>query len=1297
MKKILLFLIAGAFFLSSAGWCREGDCDDAKIVYLSAFEVDPNLLIILDNSASMNIIAQPTVENGYTCTTGIEEEYIYDSSKTYSTPFTKELQVTSDGWKVIGERSPGVWIFAYFVNNDHSGNYGGIYEANYLNWLLKKAHLETVAFADYGTDKFYRIELKRVNAGYIKGIPRFVRDLTDEEGLAFLQTQNQATPNRTWLDFYLSDDTIQGEPWYNYWYDKPASRMNVARYALCELLRTDLKKIDPAWEFKFCYGLMTFRNYHDDKQLIYWPPWATAEGTDTSQWVARGGELLVPNGTLTKTHLDDLQSHIATIEAMWLTQLGEAVYEAGAYYTGTDTYFCVARGTGEPPVTPPPTQRKIIKGTGTTYVSPIQWWCQDSNILLITDGYPTHDTEVPPLKKLGSLVVNQEFNATSDYVFFDYDGDGKEPPLYQERNPEASGEKWNTSGIGCFGLMGGSNDSWCSHYLDDVVEYYYKTDAVSWDPYSQLQRINTYIVGFGYDSPFLKEAAEDTYPDGSYKSTNYLGLKENQHRYFTATSKKKLAKGLMSIIQDIIDRMSSSVAVAVSLSTSQSQAEDRIVRAKFDPVGWKGYFQAYEVPYCAGKNAIKPPETSCTQPYKWEAGERLGTETKEHKDNESWSWRDLGGSAEENRNMYTSVGGGGDKLKFIPTIDTNFNALKNLLRGTSTEEQLPDDYIKTIMCWTRGEYWVDSTNTSTGFNPGNNVFLPDKYSWLQPRDKGWRLFEIVYSTPVVAGAPNAWYGTTSYTKDFAGREDMKKRKRVAYVGDNGGSLHCFKLINDEEYCDKCEKKPMPDKVDRPFCEGWENWAYIPSNLLGQLQYKAEKNHCRFSMVDLGSVKYDVLFPDSSGYDYFNDGMSQTNNWRTILIGGERAGGSQWFCLNITQPDCMTYPNTKTVLWEYSNREMLGDSYSYPEGGRIKDASGEKWLAFLTTGPQATSTLPYIIPLDITNGTPYGTPIIVKDSLTSEYATSPLTSCSALDFATKESGGRGFDDVIDVLYFGDAGGNLWKMKVGSTTNPLHPCWEPRIFFRAKDSNDKPQPIVVSISIAFNNDYYPTLFFGSGRYLTKSDAVSTQTQSFYAVIDKKPWELPKVASDILERSNLDEIGFIDHGAPECVAGDKGNTFIPYGTRSTYVKVTVVDPKGWFLDFTYVGCDGQTERAPEPALVYGGIVFFTSVVPNTQPCEAGGYGYIHAMGYLTGKIEEEIIIGAEMMTSIFLGKGAPSRPIIDVGSKQLLVQMSEGDVLKTVFIKTPSQEAQVMNWGEEGIIKCHICEKNITHLTY
>jgi type IV pilus assembly protein PilY1 len=739
----------------------------------------------------------------------------------------------------------------------------------------------------------------------------------------------------------------------------------------------------------------------------------------------------------------------------------------------------------------------------------------------------------------------------------------------------------------------------------------------------------------------------------------------------------------MNIIADIINRMSSSVAVSVSLSTSQSQGEDRLVRAKFDPSGWKGYLEAYTIPYCDEKNKDYYPHTStfCEQKPEWEAGARLGTETKKDginyydQDGPGETRRDLG-SSEGKRMMYTYLGGT-DRIKFNVDNISAVPDLYNALKGTSS---LDLENAKALVCWTRGEYWVDGTDT---FNPGTNKFLPETYNWLWSRDEGWRLFEIVYSGPLVAGAPNAWYGTRSYT-EFA--ETYEGRERVTYVGDGGGSLHCFRLMDTKKNPSNWEKG------------GWEKWAYIPSNLLGQLQYKAEANYCHFSMVDLGSVKYDVYFPTNP-----DDGLSQKNNWRTVLIGGERSGGSQWFCLNITSPDCMTMtdpsPGSKTIFWEYEDRERLGDSYAYPEAGRIEDEDGkEKWLAFLTTGPQSTSTIslantntcPYIVALDIATVTVKNTAyksIKVYDTAAGIYATPPLTSCSALDLKAEEVGGR-FNNVIDLLYFGDSAGNIWKMKVGSTTDP----WKPRIFFKAEDPLGQPQPISVSISIAFNKDYKPCLFFGSGRYLTKEDALSPQIQTFYSIIDKTPWVLP---STILKRINLNEMLFVDEveGTPWCAYGSRTDTFYSQGTRTTIAGIMAPDPRGWFLDFKWAGCDGQTERVTEPALVYGGIVFFNSIIPDTEPCQAGGYGYFNVMKYLTGTIDKEIIEGKGMVTTICLGEGAPSRPIIDVQNSVVLTQMSTGEILRTP-VKMPWKSAQIVNWGEEGVIECHVCKYNITH---
>jgi len=183
----------------------------------------------------------------------------------------------------------------------------------------------------------------------------------------------------------------------------------------------------------------------------------------------------------------------------------------------------------------------------------------------------------------------------------------------------------------------------------------------------------------------------------------------------------------------------------------------------------------------------------------------------------------------------------------------------------------------------------------------------------------WKLGDVIDATPVIVGAPSTRfdviYGDQTYAQFF---QRYKDRRHVSYVGANDGMLHAFNagfFSNDDRPIDgtgpivqarftttpkqlglstNCAALPCDASVttysfrsDAPLL-GAELWAFIPQDLLPQLQWLTSPNYAHMYYVD--------LTPKVTDARIFNADADHPGGWGTILIGGFRLGGS---CTNCT--------------------------------------------------------------------------------------------------------------------------------------------------------------------------------------------------------------------------------------------------------------------------------------------------------------------------------------------------------------------------------------------------------------
>ena len=114
---------------------------------------------------------------------------------------------------------------------------------------------------------------------------------------------------------------------------------------------------------------------------------------------------------------------------------------------------------------------------------------------------------------------------------------------------------------------------------------------------------------------------------------------------------------------------------------------------------------------------------------------------------------------------------------------------------------------------------------------------------------------------------------------------------------------------------------------------------------------------------------------------------------------------------------------------------------------------------------------------------------------------------------------------------------------------------------------------------------------------------------------------------------------------------------------------------LDFVAPG-----ERVVDSALVASEMVFFTTFIPDmSSACTAGGNAYLYAVDYLCRNLPMDPFGLGEGATSMRIGTGVPSNPILDSSRKFIFVQTSDGRIHRIpVNIPPPSLKD---NWKEEN----------------
>lgn len=464
------------------------------------------------------------------------------------------------------------------------------------------------------------------------------------------------------------------------------------------------------------------------------------------------------------------------------------------------------------------------------------------------------------------------------------------------------------------------------------------------------------------------------------------------------------------------------------------------------------------------------------------------------------------------------------------------------------------------------------------YSDGINTFDTKSF-----RERSSRLGDIVHSGPVFVGAPESNWPDVPPFPSSAGetytefRNDSASRPGVIYVGSNDGMLHGFAKST-----------------------GAELLGYVPNVLFSD--NSAEGLH--YLSDPAFTHRYTVDLTPSIADAYIRTQTGGTTSWKTVLVGGLRGGGRGVYALDVTDPaqfsESGAYP-AKTVMWEFSSDDDsdLGYTFSRPSIVPLEDSGNTiRWAVVMGNGYN-----------DLGSGEAKLFILFIEEGLDGTWSGSDYVEISTEVGDSSDRNGLATPAVVDTdgdgladrVYAGDLFGNMWAFDLSGSNDgnwdvAFKDGGNPQPLFAAEDGQQ-----ITTAPVIVRNDVIPTsnsnspntlVIFGTGQYLTADDIETDDQQSIYGIWDAGTGGLDK--GDLVEQKI--DTGSTSEGVPGRTLTDKAIDF--------------EDDYGWYMKLPDPG-----ERQVTDAVIRGDLVYFNTMIPDTDPCSFGGSGWLMVAKWLNG----------------------------------------------------------------------------------
>ena len=655
--------------------------------------------------------------------------------------------------------------------------------------------------------------------------------------------------------------------------------------------------------------------------------------------------------------------------------------------------------------------------------------------------------------------------------------------------------------------------------------------------------------------------------------------------YFKASDSVQLTSALLGALENLEPSNDSLTSASVAANNfDRTETLNSVYYAMFDPQNgprWQGNLKKYKV--ISGKQ-VGQSGVAALNDDNGHFSEDVTSywSTPGSKDGDAV---DKGGVADMLRNktdrvIYSDIGAGSSLSLFTNTLAaTSFGGSTALATELGVAENDVDDYLD----WAKGVN-VDSVKLDDDSVP---TIRPDVFG------------DPLHSKPLVVN-----YGNSI---------------RIV-IGTNAGALHMF--------------EDKGDTVD-------ETWAFMPKEFFGNIKPLRDNFSAAAKVYGIdGRITSYIL--DGNG-----DGVVNGTD-KVWIFFGLRRGGSSYYAMDISSPD------SPSIMWHIdaattTGFSKLGQTWSQPKVGYSK-------LNVTGSGDSATAA-PVLIfgggydPSKDTAGIggndTKGTGIymvdaasgVLKWSLAPSGGTTTFAGTDSIpsSIATLDSDG---DGLIDRLYTGDTGGNVWRIDMpGSSPNSSSEPWtvfklaslagasnatdyrffsEPSIVRTFITETIEAQHTdaggVITTIVRTHEKPYDAVLLGSGD---RSNPLGVDTlDRFFMIKDLF------IRTQSLVSGNLPtDLATITSADLYDYTNDPFGAFtLPYSAQEKSdledLQIAVSLKNGWFLDFTQSG-----EKSSSSAIVINGIAYFTSFTPpsldpNVVTCELpNGQGWLYAVDLALG----------------------------------------------------------------------------------